>query len=82
MGKARQGKVSSLGLDNVSDSDGLCANRGHPSLSGTWPWDDLGQGKCWFGEREIRKWEGAWPWMGWSTHDKRDLGKLSTTPRN
>lgn len=44
LGKARQSRVNSLRLARFKDSGGLWA----PAVlsSCTWPWSNLGQGKC------------------------------------
>ena len=45
-GKARQGRVNSLGLTSVNNSNGLW-KKGCTLVA--WPWDNLGQRKYWCG---------------------------------
>lgn len=46
IGKARQGRISSLALAGLNNSSELCVGgTGGLLWPGTWPWDDLGYKK-------------------------------------
>lgn len=48
---------------------------------GTWPWNDLGQEKCWLGVWEIRRWWGAQTWIHKAVQEGMFLASCLPSPR-